>query len=358
MIYPVLRIHMDVIERNARAMAAGCAAHGLTVWGVTKGLSAPAELAERLSDTGVTALADSRIANIRRMKEAGVALPCALIRIPMRSELEEVVEYADYSLVSDLGTLAALAGVCEAKRKTHKSLLMVDLGDLREGFWPDEAEEVAAELRKLNPALHIAGVGVNFGCASGVLPTKESLSRLLEFGGIIENALGRKLELYSGGATTKSLAEMDNGLFPAGINNLRVGEGYLLGTDKSYGVDIPWLEQDTAELEAELIEVRVKPTLPVGETGRDAFGNVPIFEDRGRRLRGILGVGKQDVYVGSLRPLDQGVQIITASSDHMLVDLEECRAAYKVGDILKFRPRYPALLSLSTSPYVTKIYEG
>lgn len=356
--YPVLRVHLDVIEDNARAIAARCAERGMKVWGVTKGLSAPVELARRLKDTGFAALADSRVANIARMKKAGVDIPYALVRIPMRSELDEVVEYADYSLVSDTGTLFALAAVCAAKKKTHKALLMVDLGDLREGFWPDEAEKIAEELKKLNPVLQVAGVGVNFGCASGVLPTPENLARLVKFGKTIEDALGLKLEIYSGGATTKSLATIDERLFPPEINNLRIGEGYLLGTDKSYGVDIPWLRQNTMELEAELVEVRVKPTMPIGEVGRDAFGNAPQFEDKGNRLRGILAIGRQDVYVDSLEPLDEKVRIITASSDHMLVDLEDCPDKPQVGDILKFRPRYPAMLSLTTSPYVTKIYEG
>lgn len=358
MTYPLLRVYLDVIERNTRAIVAKCGGLGITVWAVTKGLSAPIELARRLKDTGVTALADSRVANIARMKKSGIDIPCALVRIPMRSELEDVVEYADYSLVSETGTLVAMSAICEAKKKTHKVLLMVDLGDLREGFWQDEAEQIAVELKKLSPALQITGVGVNFGCASGVLPSPENLGQLLSFGKVLEQALGRDFEIYSGGATTKSLATMDEGLFPAGINNLRVGEGCLLGTDKSYGVEIPWLEQKTMELEAELVEVRVKPSLPIGKVGRDAFGNVPKFEDRGRRLRGILAIGRQDVYVDSLRPLEQGVQIITASSDHTIVDLEDCRIKPKVGDILKFRPQYPAMLSLSTSPYVTKIYEG
>lgn len=356
--YPVLRVHLDIIEDNARTIVARCAERGMKVWGVTKGLSAPVELARRLKDTGFTALADSRIANIARMKNAGVDIPYALVRIPMRSELGEVVEYADYSVVSDSGTLSALAAVCAAKKKRHKALLMVDLGDLREGFWPDEAEKIAEELKKLDPALQVAGVGVNFGCASGVLPSPENLARLVKFGKTIEGALDLKLDIFSGGATTKSLATMDEGLFPPEINNLRIGEGYLLGTDKSYGVDIPWLRQNTMELEAELVEVRVKPTLPIGEVGRDAFGNAPRFENNGKRLRGILAIGRQDVYVDSLEPLDEGVRIITASSDHMLVDLEDCSDKPRVGDILKFRPRYPAMLSLTTSPYVTKIYEG
>lgn len=357
MSYPILRVRLDIIEKNMRAIVDKCAGHGISVWGVTKGLSAPAELARCLAGTGVAALADSRISNIKRMREAGVGAPLALIRIPMRSELEEVIEYADYSLVSDLGTLSAMAAICASRGKTHKAVLMADVGDLREGFWPDEAERVSDEIKKLDPALEIAGVGANFACASGVLPSPENLAVLVGFGKVIEAALGRHFEIYSGGATTGSLAGLSNGLFPKEINNVRIGEGYLLGMDSSSGADLPWLDRGAIELEAELVEVRVKPTKPVGETGRDAFGSEVHFEDRGRRLRGILAVGRQDVHIDSLTPLDDGVRIITASSDHLLVDIEDCMARPRVGDILRFRPGYAAMLSLSTSPYVTKIYE-
>ena len=356
--YPLLRVHLDVMESNMRKIVSKCAEHEISVWAITKGMSAPLEIARRLSGTKISALGDSRLMNIRRMKEDGIKIPFALIRIPMRSEIEDVIELADYSLVSDMGTLEMMSKVCESKKKKHSVLLMVDMGDLREGFWPNEADAIAAEIKKLSPALNVAGIGVNFGCASGVLPSKESMQKFVSFGEKIESEIGRRLEIYSGGATTGSLIAIDEGLFPGRINNLRIGEGYLLGTDKSSGVIVPWLRQDTMEVEAELVEVRKKPTKPIGVVGRDAFGKVPFFEERGERLRGILAIGRQDVNIDGLTPLGEGVKIITASSDHLLVDIEDCPVRYKVGEILRFIPDYSAMLSSSTSPYVTKIYEG
>lgn len=356
--YPVLRVHLDVMEENMRAIAAKSASHGISVWGVTKGLSAPVEMASRIAETGISAIADSRVKNIRRMKDAGIKIPYVLIRIPMRSELEEVIESADCSLVSDIGTMTAMSDICERKKKEFKAVIMVDIGDLREGFWPDEADKIAECAGKLSPALRIAGVGVNFGCASGVLPSRESLERFVKFGEAVESGLGYKLDVFSGGATTRSLIALDEGLFPSRVNNIRIGEGYLLGSDKSSGVIIPWLRQDTMEIEAELVEVRTKPSIPIGEVGLDAFGNVPTFIDRGNRLRGILAIGKQDVHIGGLTPLDEGAVIVTASSDHLIVDVEDCPERPKVGDILRFRPDYPGMLSASTSPYVAKIFEG
>ena len=109
---------------------------------------------------------------------------------------------------------------------------------------------------------------------------------------------------------------MRRGHLPKEINNLRLGECLLLGRDMAFDVDIEGLSQDTMRLEAELVEVRAKRTLPVGEIGHDAFGNVPVFVDHGTRRQGILAVGKQDVNVAGLTPLDEGVKIKTASSDH------------------------------------------
>ena len=150
---------------------------------------------------------------------------------------------------------------------------------------------------------------------------------------------------------------MRRGHLPKEINNLRLGECLLLGRDMAFDVDIEGLSQDTMRLEAELVEVRAKRTLPVGEIGHDAFGNVPVFVDHGTRRQCILAVGKQDVNVAGLTPLDEGVKIRTASSDHLLVDIE-ARPDLKVGDVLSSRPDYTAMLSASTSEYVTKVFEN
>jgi predicted amino acid racemase len=356
MSYPILRVHTEKIRENGERMINECTKHGISLWGVSKGISAFPEIAKTYREAGFKVIADSRIANIKKMRAAGVASDYALIRIPMRSELEDVIENCSYSLVSDIGTIEAMSTICEKRAKEHKCVIMFDMGDLREGFWFTEISELADGLKKISPFLKIAGVGANFSCASGVLPTPENLSQLVKYGEQIESALGHKLDIYSGGGTC-SFVQMLRGNVPERINSLRMGEALLLGKDTSFCINIDMLNQDTMEIEAELVEVRKKPTLPIGEIGRDAFGNAPVFEDRGDRLRGILGIGRQDVNINGLTPLDEGVNIITASSDHLLVDLEDCPKRPKVGDILRFRPDYSAMLSSSTSPYVTKIFE-
>ncbi len=357
MSYPILRVHKNAIRENGERLISECSKHGVSLWGVSKGISAFPEVAAAYKEAGLKVIADSRIENIRKMKNAGIDSLYALIRIPMRSELNDVIELADYSLVSDLGTIQIMSEICANRKKTHKCVIMFDMGDLREGFWSTDICGLSDGLGELSPYLKIAGVGANFSCASGVLPTFKNLNQLISYGEALESALGYKLEVYSGGGTC-SFIQMQRGNLPSKINNLRIGEALLLGVDTSFDLTIDCLRQDTMELEAELVEVRSKPTLPIGEIGRDAFGNVPVFEDRGNRLRGILGIGKQDVNINGLTPLDEGVKIITASSDHLLVDIEDCPLRPQVGDILRFRPDYGAMLSSSTSPYVTKKFEG
>ncbi len=172
MSYPVLRVHLDVMESNINKIVSKCSEHGISVWAVTKGLSAPraGQTAFRHQDICIGRQQDKEY----QKDEGGWHKSSfALIRIPMRSEVEEVIGLADYSLVSDMGTLELMSKVCESKKKEHSAMLMTDMGDLREGFWPDEAETVAEGLKKLSPALKICGIGVNYGCASGVLPQKK-----------------------------------------------------------------------------------------------------------------------------------------------------------------------------------------
>lgn len=357
MTYPVLKIRTGKIIRNLEKITEKCRKHSISVWGVTKGLSCPLELASRMADTQIAAIADSRMANLQRLKDAGIQKPLALIRIPMPSELPAVVKYADYSVVSEISTINRMRDICLQERKAHNILLMVDMGDLREGFWPSEIEAVADCVSKLPPLLRVAGIGVNFACASGVIPTQEHLQRFVNFGEELERLCGYRLDSFSGGATTQSLLSLDCSFLPERINNLRIGEGYLLGTDSgSQPKEIPWLEQDTMVIEAEVVEVRRKPSKPIGSTGRDAFGNTPVFADRGTRLRAILALGKQDIHIQGLTPLDAGIEIITASSDHLLVDAEAYPGVISTGQILRFRPDYPAMLAASTSMYVAKQY--
>jgi predicted amino acid racemase len=117
----------------------------------------------------------------------------------------------------------------------------------------------------------------------------------------------------------------------------------------------PNTRPDAFVLQAEIVELKTKPSQPIGLIGLDAFGKPPVFEDKGMRVRAILGIGKQDVAADGLRPLDKGIEIVGGSSDHIILDLTEAEGQYQVGDIVSFTVAYECLLKVSTSPYVEKI---
>lgn len=352
--YPRLCIHLDRIRENAARVTERCRAHGIAVCAVTKGISADLDVARAMWEGGCGSFADSRLQNLVRLKEAFPEVERLLLRIPMRSELEETVRSASCSAVSMVEAVETLEAECAAQGKTHRTLLMFDLGDRREGILEEETEAFVQAFRRC-PRVRLQGVGVNFACFAGVLPSPPALEKLLAARALLENGLDCPVPLCSGGATS-SLRLLEEGAMPRGVNHLRVGEAILLGSDIAGQRAVPWLRQDTMELEAQVVEVRIKPSLPEGPAGADAFGVVRTFEDRGRRLRAILGVGRQDLLVEGLTPLDEGVEVLGGSSDHTLLDVTGRATAPQWGDVLRFGVDYGAMLNLSTSPYVGRAH--
>ncbi len=348
--YPEMSIDTAVISRNAEKVVKLCRGKGIRVWGVTKGVSAHPAVASAMLEGGCAGLADSRVDNIWRLRLFGFRHPMMLLRIPMPGEMRDLAETVDCCLVSMPKSILMLDRSCEEAGTEIGIIVMVDLGDLREGIWPDGVEEMADALRQCR-RLRCLGVGSNLGCLSGVLPSVTNLSLLVRTGRELSSFLGYPLEVVSGGATS-SLALVEDGAMPEGVNQLRVGEGILLGTDVTGNRVISYLERNAVRITAEVVEVRRKPSMPIGKTGADAFGNIPVFQDRGVRRRVIVAMGRQDVRPEGLTPVDQGLDIIGASSDHLTLDAEDFKGSLEPGDVLSFIADYGAMLAAATSPYV------
>ena len=356
--YPRLTIDTAKLRENARTVVDLCGRHGVDVWGVTKGLSGDPRLAQIYVDEGFKGVADSRLLNLHGIRAAGVHAPLQLMRIAMPSEAEGVVRIADASLQSEVSTILLLDEIARKMGRTHEVLLMIDVGDLREGFWPKELAHAAERLRGLT-GVRIAGVATNFACASGVLPTRQKFEDLVAYRDEVQKTLGLEMPTVSVGGTCCLKVVEESGV-PDGVNQLRICEGVVTGMDTAFMREIPYLHRDALTLSAEIVECREKPSVPDGEIGMQAFGERPVFIDRGKRRRALLGIGRQDVNVDRIKPLHRGVHIVTASSDHLIVDVTEAEAAgarFRPGDALDFRPLYPAVLALSTSRYVPVSYE-
>ena len=153
-----------------------------------------------------------------------------LIRIPMFNEINELVKFASVSLNSELETLNMIQKECELQGKKHKVILMLDLGDLREGVFDEEEFINLAEYVENNlKDVELYGVGTNLGCYGSIRPTEENLGRLCEIAEIIESKINRRLDMISGGATS-SLPLLIDGKMPKRVNNLRIGEGNTISS--------------------------------------------------------------------------------------------------------------------------------
>ncbi|MCP5195669.1 MAG: alanine/ornithine racemase family PLP-dependent enzyme [Gammaproteobacteria bacterium] len=347
---PRLEIYTGRIRSNAGAILELCFQHGVEVACVTKVVRAHPAVVCALLEAGATMLADSRLENLWALREMGVDVPLLLLRLPTLSRATEVVRVADLSLVSSLTTMEVLAQAARSEGCSHRGILMVDVGDLREGVWPDRVVEIVRLAKELS-GFELVGLGCNLACFGGILPTPENASQLVALREICRQETGLELPLLSGGNST-SLSLLASGYLPFEINNLRIGESIMLGRNPSDRSPWPGTYQDAFVAVAEVIEVERKPSMPVGMRGQDAFGGREAFVDRGVRLRAICNLGRQDAVLDGLAPVESGVAILGGSSDHLILDVEEMSSRPQVGDELHFYPNYAALLALATSPYI------
>ena len=353
--YPQLEIDLDRLQENLAALSQRCQASSVGIAGVVKGFTARPEMVRVFDEAGLQYIASSRVEQLRRIREYGVKTPLMLIRIPMLSELEDAVSLAELSLQSDIQVIRALNDEAGRQGKRHKAILMVDLGDLREGFWSrEELISAAVEIETQLPHLELAGVGTNLGCYGSVKATPEKMHELIAAAEAVEAAIGRKLEWISGGAST-SIHMVLEGTMPERINLLRLGECLVLG--HIVDCDMDFMHRDVFTLRAEVVECRDKPTYPVGELSQDAFGNVPSFTDRGIRRRALLGLGRVDYGDPfDLEPRMEGVEVLGASSDHTILDVEDVKEQIHIGDVLEFDLCYATMVYLTNTESVHVVY--
>ena len=358
--YPLVELDLKKFRNNIDQAVERCGKLGIGLTGVIKGFTGIPEGANQFAEAGVDFIGSSRLEQIQGCIDYGIKVPYMLIRVPMLSEVEEAVRITDISLNSEVEVLRALNKEALKQGKVHKVILMIDLGDLREGFW-DKKEFLDAALMVENECdgLYLAGVGTNLGCYGSILATPEKMNELIADAEMIEEAIGRKLDIISGGATTSFPMVLDNTM-PERINNLRMGEGIILAKDLKdlFHLDMSFMYQDAFTLKAQVIEVKDKPSYPVGQLSFDAFGNVGTYVDRGIRRRALLALGKVDVaFPDMIYPRDKGIEVLGASSDHLILDIENAEKDYKVGDIVEFDLCYATIVYATNSPNVRIVFK-
>lgn len=347
-----IEVNCEAIRHNAEGAVRSCAAHGIDVVGVTKACCGHPDVARAMLTGGVRTLADSRLTHVQRMRQAGIDAEVMLLRLPRLSEVDAVVRLTQVSLNSEAETVQALSRAAVAAGVTHQVILMVETGDRREGVMPEDALETAAAIMRL-PAIELVGLGSNLACIGGVLPTRQNMELLVQVVEAVECGLHVRLPVVSGGKTDH-LDLLRRGEMPARVNQLRIGHGILLGPALPE-LPLPYPFEPVFRVVAEVIELKVKPSLPEGPIAVDAFGRVPHWEDRGLRQRAVLALGRQDMDIESLRPRRAGVTMVGASSDHTVVDVTEADPPVHLGEGLEFEPAYGAVATAMAHAYVPQV---
>lgn len=350
MIAPRLEIDLGKIQHNARTLVERLAKRGISVTGVTKATLGSPEIAGALLRAGVRALGDSRIENIEAMHRAHIPATMILIRSPMLSQVERVVMHADVSFNTELDVISKLSSAAQKAKRTHGVVLMVELGDLREGIMPGDIENTVRKMLRF-PNIALKGIGTNLACRSGVSPDAKNMDELSSLADSINVTFGQKLGIVSGG-NSGNLQWALSGTDTGRINDLRLGESLLLGCEPLRRQPIDGLYTDAITLVAEVIESKIKPSEPWGEIAQSAFGEKPPATDRGHISQIILAVGVQDTDPYGLQP-PPGIEVLGASSDHLILESAHCDLS--VGAEVTFQPNYSALVRAMTSPFVTKV---
>ncbi|MBQ3075800.1 MAG: alanine racemase [Clostridia bacterium] len=357
--FPALFVNTDAICTNARVLCNVCGSYGISVAGVIKFSDGSVPIGRAYADGGCAQLAVSRAAHLPELKKQIPEKELLLTRAPGRSDLELAARFADLILHADADGLRALNDEAKKWNTAPGVILMLDVGDLREGVETVSELVELALLCEALPNLRLKGVGTNHACLNGVLPSYENLSFLVEGAEAVEKAIGRKLEWISGGSSINLLLlhEGENKM-PPRINHLRLGGSIAnpMNIRLGRGVTFDGLREDSVSLGAEIIEIREKASAVSGST-KNWMGRTVEQEDKGRRLRAILAVGSQDIASAQdLIPLDEGVTVVGCSSDHTIVDVTDARTL-KSGDVLRFRVRYANMLYAFSGKHVNVIYQ-
>ena len=352
-------IDLHALAHNLNAINAWMERHGATWTVVTKVLCGHTESLRALQLLGVRSMGDSRLDNLRAIERIIPHFEAWYLRGPSLSAVDETVRLADVSLNSEIEVIEALSGASAHLSKLHCVIIMIELGDLREGILPGSLMRFYKQVFRL-PHIRVIGIGANLGCLAGAVPTVDQFMQLLLYRELLELKFERSLPMISAGSTV-SLPLVIDGQLPKAINHFRIGEAVFLGNNLIDGGTLPGLRDDVMLLEAEITEIKKKGLVPLVETTSITPFENDMDEDAtspGQRgYRALVNIGELDTDVSGLTPVSENYRIAGASSDITVINVGEKRGGLRVGDKMRFRLDYSALLRLMSGEYVQKVVD-
>ncbi|MEO9475569.1 MAG: alanine/ornithine racemase family PLP-dependent enzyme [Cyclobacteriaceae bacterium] len=353
-----LKLKRKSLQHNYKFIAKKLDRQGIE-WGVvSKLLCGTVKYIQEVIDLGVTEIHDSRVSNLKKVKQIDPNIQTVYIKPPAKKAIKSVVEYADVSFNTELSTIRMLSEEAGRQGKLHKIIIMIEMGDLREGVLGEQLLDFYGSIFEL-PHITVVGLGTNLNCLYGVMPSQDKLIQLSLYKQLVEAKFDRKIEWVSGG-TSVVFPLLLNKQLPKGINHFRIGEMLYFGNNLFTNETIKGMKTDVFTLHAQIIELIEKPKVPTGDLAQNPSGEQFEIneEDYGKTsYRAILDLGLLDISTDFLEPIDHDVEITGASSDMIVTDLGATKSHYKVGDWVKFKLKYMGALGLLNSNYIEKVVE-
>ena len=325
-------------------------------WGVvTKLLCGYPEYIQEVINLGIREIHDSRISNLKVVKSIDPDIQTVYIKPPAKRSIAKVIKYADVSFNTEYATIKMLSDEASKQKKMHKIIIMIEMGDLREGVVGENVLEFYGKVFEL-PNIQIVGLGTNLNCLHGVMPSQDKLIQLSLYKQLLEARFNRRIPWVSGG-TSVTIPLLLKNQRPTGVNHFRVGEILYFGLNLFTMETVKGMHDDVFKLHAEIIELYEKPKVPVGELAENPSGDIAEIneEDYGKKsYRAIIDIGLLDIAPEYLIPDDRGLEVTGASSDMLVVELGDTNRNYKVGDLISFKLRYMGALRILNSAYIEK----
>ncbi|RKD13752.1 amino-acid racemase [Pelobium manganitolerans] len=351
-----LKLYKNKLQHNYQMLAGWFATQGIE-WGVvSKLLCGNKTYLQELLNLGVKEFHDTRISNLKAIKQLNADVQTVYIKPPAKRSIANVIKYADVSFNTDYSTIKMLSDEAGRQHKIHKIIVMIEMGDLREGVVGDQLMDFYAKILHL-PNISIVGLGTNLNCLNGIMPSEDKLIQLCLYKQLIEAKFNIHIPWVSGG-TSVTVPLLLKKQLPKQVNHFRVGEVLFFGLDLFRNKTIEGMYDDVFELYGEIIELYEKPKVPNGEQGFNVAGGKPSYptEDYGKKsYRAIVDIGLLDCNPKYLILEDDDMDIIEASSDMLVLDFHQNKQNYKVGDLVKFKLKYMGVLGIMNSNYVDKV---
>ena len=322
---------------------------------VTKLLCGNENYLHEVLKLGIKEVCDSRLSNLKKIKKLAPEVQTVYIKPPPKRSIKTVVKYADVSFNSESSTIQMLSEEAVRQNKTHRVTIMIELGDLREGIMGENLIDFYSRVFDL-PNIEIVAIGANLNCLHGVMPSEDKLIQLSLYKQLVEASFKKKIPWITGG-TSVTFPLLSRKQVPKSINHFRIGETLYFGNNLITGKTVRGMKSGVIRLYSEILEITEKPKVPIGELADNPSGETYEIDesDYGKTsYRAIIDIGLLDVQPDYLIPDDPEINVVSASSDMLILDLGDTKRNYKVGGIISFNLKYMGALQLLNSDYIEK----